>query len=67
MKPHRPRIDARTYEHLLGPTPATPAARALASYQKATGQAPAPSTEPPAGSPAARAVALYRKLTGGRR
>ena len=59
-----PRINASDYRHLLAPPPATPAARAVAAYRKATGQAPAPSTEPRAGSPAAAALAIYRRLTG---
>ena len=62
-----PRIRAADYRHLLGAAPATPAERALNSYRRASGQAPAPSVEPRAGSAAARALAIYRRLTGGRR
>ena len=64
MKSKPPRIRAADYRHLLAAPAATPAARALNSYRKATGQAPAPSTEPRAGSPAAAALAIYRRLTG---
>ncbi len=67
MKPHRPRINASDYRHLLAPPPKTPAARAVDAYRIATGQAAATPPEPRAGSPAARAVALYRRLTGGGR
>lgn len=63
MKTKSPRVNARDYRHLLAAPAATPAARAVAAYRKATGQAPAPSVEPRAGSPASMALALYRRLT----
>ena len=67
MTTKSPRVNARDYRHLLAAPAATPAARALNSYRRATGQAPEPSAEPRAGSPAARALAIYRRLTGGER